>query len=72
MKKPYPALCKDCKYSKPEEHQAWNLRCHNPIINAKDSWALSSIDAGGSNCSAERERKWPAPCGRRGALWEEK
>ena len=72
MKKPYPALCKDCKYSKLEESQAWTLRCHHPIINAKDSWALSSIDAEGSSCSTERERKRPAPCGMRGALWEER
>jgi len=72
MKKPYPSLCKDCKHSKTEERSEWNLRCHHPVVNAKDPWALASINAGGSNCSTVREKHWPAACGMRGALWDGK
>lgn len=72
MKKPYPAFCKDCKHSKPEERSEWNLRCHNPVVNGKDRWALSGVNSQGSNCSDERSRNWFAPCGMRGALWEAK
>lgn len=67
---PYPALCRDCKYSKPEERSEWNLRCHHPKVNGKDPWALGSLNAGGTNCTTERGRRWPAKCGMRGALWE--
>ena len=72
-KKPFPALCADCAHSKPEKESAWNLRCHNPKVNAKDHWALGSISSSnGSSCIAERERKWPSECGMRGNLWAEK
>lgn len=71
--KPYPALCKDCKHSKPELHSEWNLRCHNPIVNGEDPWALASIEEfGGSNCREERSKKWFAKCGMKGKLWEAK
>lgn len=70
MKKPYPALCRDCKHSKPEERSEWNLRCHNPVVNGKDAWALSGVIISGSDCRRERKRSWFSPCGMRGALWE--
>lgn len=72
MKKPYPALCKDCKYSKPEERSELILRCHNPIVNAKDAWALSRTIINGINCQDVRGKPWPLACGMRGALWEPK
>ena len=72
MKKPYPALCKDCKYSKPEERSDWNLRCHHPVVNAADPWALGSKNIGGSSCTTIRQKSWPSACGMRGALWEAK
>lgn len=36
MTKPYPALRRDCKHSKPEERSAWSLRCTHPKVNASD------------------------------------
>ena len=71
MNPPYPKLCRDCYYSKPEEKSAWNLRCNHPVVNAKDPWALAGAGPiTGSDCRGEREKSWPAPCGKRGALWE--
>jgi len=67
----YPKLCKDCKHSKPDDDSKWRLRCHNPIVNGKDPWALASASSGGgSDCVTERERMWPAKCGMRGAQWQ--
>ncbi len=72
MSKPYPALCKDCKHSNPQKDSDWNLLCLNPVVNAGDPWALSraSVSDAGSSCRDERQRKWLAPCGMRGKLWE--
>lgn len=72
MSKPYPALCRDCKHSKPEERSEWNLRCTHPTVNAKDHWALAGGAANhGSTCTREREKRvWWAACGMRGRLWE--
>ncbi len=70
MTRPYPVLCRDCKHSAPEVDSAWNLRCHCPKVNANDPWALGGLKINGTNCTTERERRWPAPCGMRGALWE--
>ena len=72
MSKPYPALCADCKHSKPSTGSEWNLLCLHPVVNASDPWALahSSTSDAGSGCRTERERKWFAPCGIRGKLWE--
>lgn len=74
MIKPFPALCKECKYSIPEERSEWCLRCTNPIVNAKDPWALASnfTNAYGTNCRVEREAKWFAKCGMEGKLWDAK
>lgn len=70
INKPFPALCKDCKYSKPEERSEWNLRCFDPSVNAKDPYALGSANGSGTSCTNEREKSWPAACGMRGARWE--
>ena len=69
--KPFPALCKDCKYSKPEARSEWSLRCLHPAVNARDPWALSGaiVSDQGSSAREERERKWFAACGMRGKLW---
>lgn len=73
MSKPYPALCKDCLWSRPEEHSVWNLKCHNPKVNAEDEWALSAAssfpEGVGSTCHTERARVWFGKCGRKGKLW---
>ena len=68
--KPFPALCKECKYSAPDKNSSWQLQCHNPKVNAKDSWALANCKTNGSNCQSERDRNWFSPCGQRGAQWE--
>ena len=72
MSKPYPTLYKDCKHSKPSKDAEWNLLCQHPVVNAGDPWALAraSISSAGSGCRDERQRKWLAPCGMRGKLWE--
>lgn len=72
MEKPFPALCKDCRYSEPEKDSSWTLRCVHPKVNAKDSWALaaSSDRHRGTTCHDERNKRWPAACGMRGAQWE--
>jgi hypothetical protein len=75
--KPFPALCKDCKWSATEGNRDWYLKCVHPIINAKDSWALSRA-TGDNNVygsDAQRERAntgWFAKCGMKGKLWEAK
>lgn len=74
--KPYPALCKDCKWSAMHEGRDWYLKCVNPIINAKDSWALSRAKgdtAYGSDAQRERAKTGLfAKCGMKGKLWEPK
>lgn len=73
-KKPYPALCRDCKWSRKEDHRDWYLRCSNPIINANDSWALAkgSADYGSDTQQERSKRGWFAKCGMKGKLWEPK
>lgn len=71
--KPYPALCKDCRYSEPEVGSEWNLRCHHPVVNARDSWALAACGKNsGSTCHTEREKGYFSACGMRGKLWVSK
>lgn len=75
MKKPFPALCKDCKWTvKPD--WAHNLRCYHPKVVGQDAWALGSIsgvgEAAGKSCTDERGEKWFAQCGMKGKLWEPK
>ncbi len=64
-------FCKDCAWSAPDKNSSWSLRCKNPKVNAKDSWALSCVDMNAS-CTAERDIKWFAACGMSGKQWEEK
>lgn len=68
MKKPFPALCKDCKYS--ESDSSIYLRCYHPKVNAKDTYALGNKLGVGTLCTQVRDRSWPAVCGMRGSLWE--
>jgi len=56
----------------PEPGSPWNLRCTNPIVNRKDSWALSSSRLEGSSARDERSKKWTGKCGMTGRLWEKK
>ena len=66
-------LCRDCKWSYPEENSPWNLKCLNQRVNAKDAWALSSTKPyAGTSCTDQRRVKWFAVCGMKGKLWEQK
>lgn len=72
MSKPFPALCRDCKHSKPKEGRPWILHCLHPIVISGDNRALASAQPqSGTSCYRERERRWFAPCGMRGKLWEQ-
>jgi hypothetical protein len=73
--KPFPALCKDCRWSKPEKRSEWNNRCFHPKVVSKDSWALANNNEGepyGVACREERQRRYFSPCSMRGKLWEAK
>ena len=71
--KPYPALCRDCKFSKPSPGSEWNLKCLHPRVNAGNAWALVANGDFGCECRGERERRSLfAPCGMKGKLWEKK
>ncbi len=74
MAKPFPALCRDCQWSRAEEGREWSLRCVHPVINANDSWALSRGNGEyGSDAQRERSKKgWFAKCGMKGKLWKRK
>ena len=73
MNKPFPVFCRDCRFSEPERDASWNLKCKNPIVNARDEWALASSAGGaGTSCKDERRVIWFAACGRKGKLWEPK
>lgn len=73
MNTPFPKYCRDCKWSKPKKDSDWNLRCHHPIVNGHDQYALgASQEWRGVDCSSVRGKSWPAKCGMRGALWEAK
>lgn len=74
MSKPYPALCRECKWSRAVPSREWSLRCVHPVINANDSWALARRDGEiGSAARDERaKRSLFAKCGIKGKLWEVK
>jgi hypothetical protein len=73
MSRPFPVFCRDCKHSRHEKGSEWNLKCHNPLVNAKDPWALScSKNHSGTSCLDERRIFWFAICGTEGKLWEPK
>lgn len=44
----------------------------NTEVNKHDPWALAGSKGHGSNARDEREKKWFAPCGMKGKLWEPK
>lgn len=74
--KPFPALCRDCRFGKPQKDFGWNNVCMNPKVNAQSSWALANNHEGEpayTQCQSERERRSPfAACGMKGKLWEPK
>lgn len=71
--KPFPALCRECKYSAVDKTASWNLRCGHPIVNGSDPWALTATQMDyGSSCKDEREKKFFSRCGMSGKLWEAK
>ena len=73
MNDSYPLLCRDCRWSSPENAYGSSLRCMNPIINSRDPWALSSTNLAGTSCKDERaKRSLLAKCGMKGKLWETK
>lgn len=68
--KPEVLLCRECRWSKPETHSEWNLRCHHPAVTRNDSRALSSGTAfSGTSCREERDHRWFAVCGMAGKRW---
>jgi len=65
-------LCRECKYSV-ESKGNFELRCANPYVNAKDSWALSqNSQYAHTHCRSERDGGIFTVCGMRGAKWEPK
>lgn len=74
--KPFPLLCRDCKFQVPEPGSAWNSMCLHPIVNAQNSWALANTGGAGqpahTSAQEERKRKWFVPCGMAGKLWEQR
>lgn len=76
VSKPFPALCKDCKFATLEKYSLNSLRCNNPVVNANDEWALSAGSSGssgtGTSCHNERAVRWFAKCGMKGKLWASK
>lgn len=74
--KPFPALCVNCRFSKPSPRSEWNNQCFNPKVIAKHTWALANNDEGkpiGASCYDERRKtSWLAPCGAKGKLWKPK
>lgn len=64
--------CTECKWSSPDRHSTWTLRCNHPVVNSKDPWSLAATEVSGSSCRDEREKVWFATCGMSGKLWERK
>lgn len=67
-------FCRDCLFSEPDKSSSWQLRCHNPEVNRKDSWALSAseISSRGTDCHGERMKtSWFAMCGMKGKRYQE-
>ena len=65
-------LCKDCEWSKQERPYFHELYCLNPLVNAKDPYALSRINFYGSSCLEERKKNYFCSCGMSGKLWKQK
>jgi len=66
-------FCRDCRHSMPEPDSAWLLCCTHPEVNKRDSWALSGATYFiCMRARDERGKKWFAPCGMKGKLWEPK
>ena len=65
-------LCKDCEWSKQERPDYLELYCLNPLVNAKDPYALSRVNFYGSSCLVEREKQYFGTCGMNGKLWKQK
>ena len=75
MTKPFPALCKECKWSVAENDREWNVNCVHPKVNACDPYALGGGPGRiyGTGCVEERKRIGLfAKCGMKGKLWEPK
>lgn len=66
-------FCKDCVYSFKREHNDWDLKCNNPVVNSSDYWALATESMPGTDCRQERQRNsWFSKCGMKGKLYEAK
>ena len=66
-------FCRNCKHALPDKSSTWQLRCHNPDVNGKDSWALAASDTvgRGSDCHTERGKTgFFAVCGMKGKKYE--
>ena len=66
----FPKFCKDCAHSQITTESWSSLRCVHPVVNSKDSWALSHLSSNGSECRTERDKtSWFAKCGQKGKLY---
>lgn len=65
-------FCKDCKWAVPNKTSNLELRCLNPVVNAKDAWALGQEQMSGTSCHSERGRGFFSACGMKGRKWEQK
>lgn len=63
-----PKFCKKCAWSEPDEKMTYTMRCLNPKVNAKDSYALSGLRINGTECHTERNKGWASfpACGMKG------
>lgn len=63
--KPFPRLCKDCRFSREEWESSSSLACINAVVNANDPYALASKVRIGSSCIIERGKGFFSNCGKK-------
>ena len=73
MASDYPKVkrCEDCRWSNALADREWDIKCQHPLVNIKNPWYLSGGHTSGSDAREERGKKWLAPCGMKGKLFEE-
>lgn len=68
-------FCRDCMHAT-KQGDGLTLLCMQPRVTLSDEFALSRVTPIGVSATVERQSNrdgWKIrPCGRRGALWEEK
>lgn len=64
----YP--CRECRHSVSDRGRYFAHLCLHPKVMADDEWA--EWWPRGVDCRYERGRKFGAPCGKIGTLWEQR